>query len=83
MPALKGRTRDGEQFGTERLAAIVRRFNDRKPEIIVAELHDAVMKFAEGTPQQDDLTLVLIKRPTLPTVRDVSDLPKKNLACTS
>jgi serine phosphatase RsbU (regulator of sigma subunit) len=52
----------GEQFGTERLAAVVRQFGDREPEVIIAELYDAVLNFAQGTPQQDDLTAVLIKR---------------------
>lgn len=52
----------GEQFGTDRVAAIVRQLNEREPEIIIAELYDSVLKFANGTPQQDDLTAVLIKR---------------------
>ena len=52
----------GEQFGTERLAGAVRQFSDREPEVIIAELYDSVLNFAQGTPQQDDLTAVLIKR---------------------
>jgi serine phosphatase RsbU (regulator of sigma subunit) len=52
----------GEDFGTERLGAVVRQFSDREPEVIIAELHDAVLNFAQGTPQVDDLTAVLIKR---------------------
>jgi len=52
----------GEQFGTERLAAVLQQFSDREPEVVIAELYDAVLKFAQGTPQQDDLTAVLIKR---------------------
>jgi serine phosphatase RsbU (regulator of sigma subunit) len=52
----------GEQFGTDRLSDIIRQFSDREPEVIIAELYDAVLKFASGTPQQDDLTAVLIKR---------------------
>ena len=52
----------GEQFGTDRLSAIVRQFSDREPEVIIAELYDSVLKFAQGTPQRDDLTAVLIKR---------------------
>jgi serine phosphatase RsbU (regulator of sigma subunit) len=52
----------GEQFGTERLAAAVRQFGHREPEVIIAELYDSVLNFARGTPQQDDLTAVLIKR---------------------
>jgi serine phosphatase RsbU (regulator of sigma subunit) len=52
----------GEQFGSQRLAAVVRQFSDREPEEIVAELYESVLNFAQGTPQQDDLTAVLIKR---------------------
>ena len=51
-----------EQFGADRLAEIVRRFSDHEPEIIIAELYDAVVDFSQGTPQKDDLTAVLIKR---------------------
>lgn len=54
--------RTEEQFGTERLAAVVRESSDREPEVIIAELYDSVLKFAQGTRQQDDLTAVLIKR---------------------
>jgi len=51
-----------EEFGAERLAAVVGQFSDREPEIIIAMLYDAVLKFSQGTPQNDDLTAVLIKR---------------------
>lgn len=52
----------GQEFGNERLAAVVRKFSDHEPEVIIAELYDSVLTFAQGTPQQDDLTAVLIKR---------------------
>ena len=51
-----------EEFGAERLATVVRQFSDREPEVIIAELYDAVLKFSQGTTQKDDLTAVLIKR---------------------
>lgn len=51
-----------EEFGTKRLAEILRTFCDREPEVIIAELYDSVLKFSQGTPQKDDLTAVLIKR---------------------
>ncbi|HXY06725.1 MAG TPA: PP2C family protein-serine/threonine phosphatase [Terriglobales bacterium] len=70
----------GELFGTERLAEIVRRYSDLEPEIIVAELYQAVLNFSQGTPQQDDLTAVLIKRVHLP-VRQ-SDKPDACLTTT-
>ena len=58
--------RAGEMFGTERLAEVVRRCSDLEPEVIIAELYQAVLNFSQGTPQQDDLTAVLIKRVHLP-----------------
>ena len=54
--------RSEEQFGTTRLGEILRKFYDRQPEVIIAELYDSVVKFSQGTPQNDDLTAVLIKR---------------------
>lgn len=51
-----------EQFGTRRLAEVLRKFSDREPEVIIAELYDSVVSFSQGTPQADDLTAVLIKR---------------------
>jgi serine phosphatase RsbU (regulator of sigma subunit) len=59
---LEWENHSGEQFGIDRLSAIIRQFSDREPEVIIAELYDAVLTFAQGTPQQDDLTAVLIKR---------------------
>jgi len=37
-----------EPFGTDRLAEVLRRFSDRDPEIIIAELYEAVVSFSEG-----------------------------------
>jgi serine phosphatase RsbU (regulator of sigma subunit) len=51
-----------EQFGTKRLAEVIRRCSDHDPETIIAELYDSVLTFAQGAPQKDDLTAVLIKR---------------------
>ena len=53
---------NGEQFGTDRLADVIRRFADREAEEIIAEIYESVLQFVEGAPQQDDLTAVLIKR---------------------
>jgi serine phosphatase RsbU (regulator of sigma subunit) len=51
-----------EQFGVERLADSVRKFSKLPPEQIIAELYHAVLAFANGTKQNDDLTAVVIKR---------------------
>jgi serine phosphatase RsbU (regulator of sigma subunit) len=52
----------GEQFGLERLTDSIRRNSHLPPEEIIAQLYDAVVTFSQGTPQQDDLTAVVIKR---------------------
>jgi len=52
----------GEQFGTVRFEEFVSSKCDLPPEQFIAELYAAVLKFADGTPQQDDLTAVVIKR---------------------
>lgn len=57
-----------EEFGTKRLAEVLRRFSDREPEVIIAELYDSVVNFSQGTPQKDDLTAVLIKRSAAPNI---------------
>jgi serine phosphatase RsbU (regulator of sigma subunit) len=51
-----------EEFGPKRVGDVLRAFCDRQPEVIIAELYDSVVKFSQGTPQNDDLTAVLIKR---------------------
>ncbi len=54
----------GEQFGSDRFEGVVRSTCHLAPEDIIAELYNAVLKFADGSPQQDDLTAVVIKRVT-------------------
>ncbi len=71
--------KNGEQFGIERLAAVVRQYGDREPEAIITELYDSVLKFAQGTPQQDDLTAVLIKRSPVEVLGDRPEPPAKSL----
>ena len=73
----------GEQFGTERLASVLRNFSDREPEVIIAELYDSVLKFAQGTQQQDDLTAVLIKRSPLEVYSNQSPTPPQSIIATA
>jgi serine phosphatase RsbU (regulator of sigma subunit) len=56
----------GEQFGTARLEHIIRSSCHLPPEEIIAELYTGVLDFAGGTPQQDDLTAVVIKKTIVP-----------------
>ena len=51
-----------EDFGVDRFEETIRRNRNGTPEEIIAELHAAVLQFANGATQQDDLTVVVIKR---------------------
>ena len=53
---------DGESFGMERLSNAILASLDRPPEELIHALHEEVRKFTKATPQQDDLTAVVIKR---------------------
>jgi phosphoserine phosphatase RsbU/P len=52
----------GECFGIERMKAQVARDHDRPAAEIIRQLHTTVVDFADGSPQPDDLTAVVIKR---------------------
>jgi phosphoserine phosphatase len=52
----------GDQFGPARFEQFASSTCHLPVEEILAELYAAVLKFADGTPQQDDLTAVVIKR---------------------
>ena len=51
-----------EDFGFERLHAAIRAGRDLSPDRLIAHLHKAVTDFVGGTPQNDDLTAVVLKR---------------------
>jgi len=74
---------NSEQFGTDRLAEVVRRFCNHEPEVIIAELYNAVLKFAEGTPQKDDLTAVLIKHTSMEMLDNPPNVRQGSVVCTS
>ena len=52
----------GEQFGLDRLNETIRRSKDQPAREIISTLHAEVTRFADGTPQNDDLTAVVVKR---------------------
>jgi phosphoserine phosphatase len=56
----------GEQFGEARVEAIVRAHHDQSMAALSASLLDAVQAFAGGAPQDDDITVVLVKREPAP-----------------
>ena len=53
---------DGEEFGVERLEAVVQAHVDRSAEEIVAAIELAVDEFVGSEPPFDDFTLVVMKR---------------------
>ncbi|WP_406693595.1 PP2C family protein-serine/threonine phosphatase [Singulisphaera sp. Ch08] len=52
----------GECFGTQRLCAQILHDRDRSAAEIIGGLRNAILRFASGVPQRDDLTAVVIKR---------------------
>jgi phosphoserine phosphatase len=53
---------EGEQFGTDRLCRMLRARRGDPPATMIRYLHAAVLNFAAGQPQADDLTAVIIRR---------------------
>jgi serine phosphatase RsbU (regulator of sigma subunit) len=51
-----------DDFGEARLREVVRSCRNRSAADIISELYDRVLKFANSTPQLDDLTALVLKR---------------------
>jgi anti-sigma regulatory factor (Ser/Thr protein kinase) len=56
----------GDQFGEARVEEIVRSHHGASMERLSATLLDAVKAFGAGAPQEDDITVVLVKREPAP-----------------
>jgi phosphoserine phosphatase len=54
--------RHNELFGEDRVEAVLRVHHGRRMSELSGILLDAVQAFAQGTPQEDDITIVLVKR---------------------
>ena len=52
----------GEEFGEARVAGLIRDHGRLSPKALVERLLAAVADFAGGTPQEDDITMVIVKR---------------------
>jgi PAS domain S-box-containing protein len=59
---LEAQNAGGVEFGRDRLCEVVRTSASLSAEEIVQRLHDAVRVFADGQPQNDDLTAVVCRR---------------------
>ena len=57
----ESRSEKGEMFGKPRLQDIIRQHADQSAEFIQAEVIDALRDFQGDAPQEDDITLVVIK----------------------
>jgi len=55
-----------EQFGEERVEALLRTHHGRRMTELSALLLEAVQAFAQGAAQEDDITIVLVKREAQP-----------------
>ncbi|MEI7781885.1 MAG: PP2C family protein-serine/threonine phosphatase, partial [Planctomycetota bacterium] len=53
---------DGEQFGTERIADLIRRHHALPAAEFIQVVYRAVVEFSAGTRQGDDLTAVIVRR---------------------
>ncbi len=53
---------DEEEFGDDRFVASLQACRHRSSEEIVASVFEDVHRFAEGAPQHDDITLMIVKR---------------------
>jgi sigma-B regulation protein RsbU (phosphoserine phosphatase) len=51
----------GEEFGDDRILAAVAACADRDPKSLLRALLDEVKKFSAGTPQRDDVTVVIVQ----------------------
>ncbi len=52
----------GTQFGTERLGQALVEGRDRPAAALIGDIHAQLVAFADGTPQPDDLTAVILRR---------------------
>lgn len=50
-----------ELFGTDRIRQIIKQKADIQPSILLEELYSAILKHANGNPQHDDTTVIVIK----------------------
>ena len=57
----------GDAFGEERVRDLIRQLHDRPAAEIIAAIYQAVVDFAGGTRQADDLTAVIVRRTTAST----------------
>lgn len=58
----EARSEDEEEFGEERLSALLRQNRGLSPSDLIKRITETVREFAGSRPQMDDMTLVIVKR---------------------
>ena len=53
---------DGEFFGNDRIKDVLRAYRHDASATIATRLYDAVLAFAQGSPQADDMTVVIVRK---------------------
>lgn len=56
---------DDEQFGVERIHEVLRAYRHEPCAVMIQRLYEAVMAFADGAPQLDDLTIIIVRKHAL------------------
>lgn len=64
---------DGEAFGEERVASVIRRLHAASADELIAGFYRAVLEFSGGTRQGDDLTAVIVRRIAAPQMIQAAD----------
>ena len=63
---VEARNPQGEFFGVERLRQLLRKHAAAAPTVLVEYIHQAVRQHIQDTPQQDDITLLILKAQEAP-----------------
>jgi sigma-B regulation protein RsbU (phosphoserine phosphatase) len=67
---------EGELFGFERLREILTDGTSRRPRTVTRQIVRAVRSFTGGTPQSDDITLVVLRRRYLDQIREMTEVAR-------
>jgi sigma-B regulation protein RsbU (phosphoserine phosphatase) len=58
---VEARNLAGDEFGEERLRALLKESATLTPDVVVEKIRSAVMTFAAQTPQHDDITMMVVE----------------------
>ncbi len=72
----------GRQYGIDRLQRFVAAHSHLPPKEFISLLHADVVEYSAGSPQPDDLTVVIVNR-TVPTAGSVPDRHSELMSATA